>query len=155
MLHNIVEVMTAVGLATGLTRSAYVYIAVSASHVLGIALLLGPIILVDLWLLGARISLNEASLAALRTAAKAGVALAITSGVLLFSSTPAEYARNPVFWTKLSLVAVALANALAFEMMTRRKGLGALTLTSKRLFGATSLLAWLSVLLLGRAIAFA
>jgi hypothetical protein len=44
----LIEAWAALGRASGITTSAVAYAAVSAAHVLGIALLVGPIVLVDL-----------------------------------------------------------------------------------------------------------
>lgn len=155
MLDTAIDILTAIGTTTGVRLSATVYIGVSASHVLGIAFLIGPIVLVDLWLLGIVRSLGAEAIVLLRTTAKIGVALAIATGVLLLSANPDEYARNAIVWWKLAVIALALANALAFEMLARRGVTDGLAISTRRAFGATSLALWLTALVLGRTIAFA
>lgn len=142
------------GLASGVARSSAVYALVSAGHVLGIALLLGPILLVDLRLLGLLRALDAEAVRLLRAAARTGLALAVAMGVLLLSAKPMEYAANPVIWAKLAVVAAGIANALLFELAVWRKGLPALLHGAGRASAAASIGLWLSALLLGRWIAF-
>jgi hypothetical protein len=154
-MTSLVEPLTALGLASGVARSSAVYALVSASHILGVALLVGPILLVDLRLLGLLSSLDDGAIRTLRRAAMLGVVLALSAGALLLSAKPADYAANRVVWAKLAVVAAGLANALAFEWRVRRSGIDAMLAGAGRRFAAISIMAWLAALLLGRWIAFA
>ena len=158
-MSGLIDALATLGLATGVARSASVYVLVSASHILGIALLLGPILLADLRLLGLLQSLDLAGLRLLRKAARAGVAIALVTGLLLLSARPAEYATNPALWAKLAVVAAGLVNAAVFELGVYRPAeqaisSGAATGTAARLAAALSIALWLAALLLGRLIAF-
>ncbi len=115
MVEALVGLLAALGQVSGVTLSTPVYATVSALHVVGIALLFGPIALVDLRLAGALRSLDVAALTLLRTTAKIGTGLAVLTGVLLASARPDEYFSNPTFVAKLAVVALALAQALVFE----------------------------------------
>lgn len=150
MLQPAIDALAALGLASGVQHSAPVYALVSASHVFGIALLVGPILLADLRLLGLLRGLDGPALLTLRRAARIGVVLAVSTGVLLLSAKPAEYAENRVVWIKLAVVAAAIANALLFEFRGQR-GEGA---AQGRMAPLASITLWLSALLLGRWIAF-
>ncbi len=154
MLQSVIDILTQLGLATGVARSAPAYALVSASHVLGIALLVGPILLVDLRLLGLLRALDPLSIGVLRRTARIGLTLAACTGVVLLSAKPGDYAANPVVWAKLSVVAAGVVNAVGFELKARRAGVEALIGGGGRRFAALSLLIWLAVLLLGRWIAF-
>jgi hypothetical protein len=151
----LIDALTALGLATGVARSSVVYALVSASHILGIALLLGPVLLVDLRLLGALRALDAAAIGTLRRTAMLGAGLAICAGALLLSAKPRDYLASPVVWAKLAIVAAGVGNALALEWRGRRVGWGAMLAGGGRRFAAASLAFWLSALLLGRWIAFA
>jgi hypothetical protein len=155
VLDAVIAAWTALGQASGLTTSANLYAAVSAAHVLGIALLLGPIMLVDLSLLGRVRRLDADALTLLRTTARIGVGLAMLTGILLASTRPAEYLANRVFLTKLFVIAIGLANALAFEWLTRRDGLMTTAVSpAATRAAAISIIAWIATLALGRWIAF-
>lgn len=144
------------GLALGVARSAPLYAAVSALHVLGIGLLLGPILIVDLHLLGVLRGLEAPALRLLRRAAAWGVLLALATGLLLLAARPFEYAGNGAMQAKLAVVALAALHALALEWRwhqapgSLQPGRGI-----TRLGGAASLALWLAALALGRWVAFA
>lgn len=146
---SIVESLAAVGQASGVARSALIYAAVSAGHVLGIALLLGPIILADLAILGVVRTLDGLGVATLRLTARIGVALAMVTGVLLLSSKPAEYFINGAFLAKMGVLMLALSNAIVFESRIARERDGI-----SRIQAGVSIALWLTVLALGRWIAF-
>lgn len=142
--------------AAYLRRSLYLYPFVNAAHILGIALLVGGIVPVDLRILGLPgPPLGEAARALARFAA-AGLVLAAATGFLLFSVQPLEYAANPVFLAKVTLVAVGAGNALllrasrAWRMAEIDGEIG----TGLKLGAAISLLVWIAALFAGRAIAF-
>lgn len=122
-----------------------VYPLVSAAHILGISLLLGSILVVDLRLLGALGPRLDPALPVMTRVAIGGFVLAAATGLTLASVQIAAYAANPAFLTKLGLIAFAGANAALFAWRGR----------AGRLAAALSLLSWLAVLVAGRWIAFA
>ena len=144
-------------LADTLKASALFYMIVNATHILGIGLLLGAILPLDLRLLGV---FRAAPLAIvgpfLSRCAALGLSLAIVTGAMLFTVRPLEYAGNPAFLAKLCLLLFGLANVLACH------GGGAWRQSLEqgeargwaRLFAALSSLTWLSALLAGRWIGF-
>jgi hypothetical protein len=155
VMAQLLDALTALGLATGVARSSLVYGAVSAGHVFGIALLVGPILLVDLTLLGIVRALDARAIATLRATARIGLTLVLVTGVLLVSSKPDEYLTKMVFLTKMTIVAAGIANALLFEWRTRRRLMSAVGYTRwDHAAGAASLVLWLTALMLGRAVAF-
>lgn len=152
---DLLRALEAFGLLSGVARSAPVYAAVSAGHIAGIALLAGPVLLVDLRLSGWLRALDGPALRVLRAAAALGAALTLGTGALLYTARPFEYAGNAAMQAKLLVVALALANALAFEWAARRDAP-----TSRpghpyaRAAGLVSLLLWPLALVLGRWVAF-
>lgn len=154
-METLVTLLTGLGALTGIALSSPLYATVSALHILGIALLVGGIALVDLCLAGLVRSLSAEAAAQLRRLAKAGAALAIAMGLLLVSARPDEYLANPAFLAKMVVLALALANAALFEWLVGRHSLaGLIDSRAGRLSGAASLLLWPLAILLGRWIAF-
>ncbi|UCE32820.1 MAG: hypothetical protein JSW68_02760 [Burkholderiales bacterium] len=137
--------------------SLWVYPLVNASHVLGIALLVGTIVVLDLRLLGMwpRAALQPVS-AVLLPAARAGFALAAGSGLVLFSARPLDYAFNALFLAKLALIGLALFNAAALSRAPPWRAVlqGAAADGRVRLGAVVSLVLWLAILLLGRLIGY-
>ena len=139
--------------------SGTAYLLVNALHILGIGLLVGAILPLDLRLLGLfrRVPL-EAVGPFLSRAAAVGACLAIASGLWLFSVKPAEYLANPAFLAKAALLALALAN-VALQHRGRRfaqatAGGSAVPRAPVRVAALCSALLWLSVLVAGRWIGF-
>ena len=154
-MQTVTALLASLGAATGIALSSPVYATVSALHILGIALLVGGIVLVDLRLVGLVRSLTVEAVVLLRRLAGTGAFLALATGVLLVSARPHDYVGNPAFLAKLAVVAMALANAILFEAMTRKRPLAdLLDRPPGRIAGALSLLLWPTAIGLGRWIAF-
>ena len=144
-------------LATLLRGSGTAYLLVNAPHILGLALLIGSILPLDLRLAGAFPRTPVPVIAPLlRGTALAGLTLALLTGAALFTTNPTEYATNPAFQIKLALLAAALLNA---ALVTRSRAWaqvlsGASPPPALRLMAMLSALLWLGVLLAGRWIGF-
>lgn len=140
-----------------LQESGTAYLFVNAAHVLGIGLLLGAILPLDLRLLGffRTTSVSVLGPFLIRSAAT-GIGLAIGTGLWLFSVKPMEYIENTAFLCKLGLLAFALLNVglqhrgphLAAAFSSGR------TSVRVRTFACISAGLWLAVLIAGRWIAF-
>ncbi len=134
--------------------SSWAYPAANVLHLLGLVLVLGGIGLVDLRLIGLfrRLPLQPLA-AALTPLAIAGILVLAASGSVLFAADAAALAASDTFRTKLILIAVALANAIAFRLLYGRSPADPPPVPA-RLMAAASLLMWLSVGTLGRMIAY-
>jgi hypothetical protein len=139
-----------------LKQSGTAYLLVNASHILGIALLIGAILPLDLRLLGLFRSVPVAALApVLSRMAGIGLALALVSGAWLFTVRPVEYARNAAFLWKLGLLALALANiALQHRSAAYLRALAGDITAAVRWRALASLTLWPGTLLAGRWIGF-
>lgn len=138
--------LEATALAEHLRASRWSYAAVNTTHLLGISLLIGAILPLELRLLGLwRSVATEALARVLVPVAATGLALAIGAGMLLFSVRAREYAALGVFQVKLALVTLGVAVAIAVQLARSGRG------TAIALF---SLACWLGALLCGRLIAF-
>ncbi len=139
-------------LLPGLASHPYAYPLLEVVHIIGIALLLGNLLLFELRLWGA---IGRAlPLAALAQAALglslAGFVLAAASGLLMFASQPAELLSNEAFLWKLGLLFAAGANAALFHA---RHGVARDDAVA-RAQTALSLGLWLAIVLCGRWIAY-
>lgn len=144
--------LAATDIAGYMRTARWGYAAVNGLHVLGIALLVGAILPLDLRLLGAWPSVPLATLSrVLRPVAAAGLVLAVTCGVLLFLASPADYAALPVFQAKMGLVVLGTASAL---WISATGGLAQASRPVLRAAALVSLASWLGALALGRLIAF-
>ncbi|MBO6835251.1 MAG: hypothetical protein JJ878_13895 [Alphaproteobacteria bacterium] len=125
------------------------YAAVNASHILGIALLIGAVVPMNLRLLGwhGKALDSAALIPVLRPCAMAGLILAVLTGLLLFSIQPADYLALSVFQAKLALIALGTAAALWGSRRTPP--------AHPRTHALVSLACWIAALICGRMIAFA
>jgi hypothetical protein len=127
---------------------------VNTAHILGVALLVGAIVPMDLRLLGAwrRIAHPELARILLPVAA-AGLVLAATAGAMLFVVRAKEYGVHPLFQLKMLVVLTGAAAALIAH---GRAGLwlDRMTPGQERLHGALSLACWTGALVCGRMIAY-
>lgn len=143
--------------ARWLQQSATAYLFVNAAHILGLGLLLGAMLPLDLRLvLGRQAALPVLAPAAVRTAA-AGLVLALLTGAWLFSVSPGDYLENTAFRWKLLLLSLALVNVAVQHRQWRALGLPgathALPVRVRVLAGMSGLL-WISTLVAGRWIGF-
>ena len=142
-------------IATTLRVSRWGYAAVNAAHIMGIALLVGAIVPLNLRMFGLWPDVPRPLLArVLVPVAATGLALAVVAGLLLFSVRAREYAGVGFLQAKLALVAVGTLSALALH---RAHGLLLEDASDARVLGhaAISMICWPGALLCGRLIAFA
>lgn len=143
--------------AVAIRRSATLYIFVNAAHILSIGIIIGSILPLDLRLVGLfrRVPVEVVGPFLSRVAAT-GIVLAIITGFCLFSVRPRDYAGNAAFLTKMTLLALGVANAALLHLTPQwraaTKG-GPLALRV-RLSGLLSLLIWTGAVLSGRWIGF-
>jgi len=153
-MDALLAALEATALAEAMRVSRWGYAAVNTGHVLGIALLVGAILPLDLRLLGAWGGVPlEAVARVLVPVAAAGLTLALVTGSLLFLARPGDYATLSLFRLKLVLVAAGAISALALHA-THGFLLGDASPARARLAGATSLACWLGALVAGRLLAF-
>lgn len=133
------------------------YLIVNAAHILGIGLLVGAILPLDLCLLrstrGRELPVLGPFL--VRTAAT-GTTLAVITGLWLFSVRPVEYAANPAFRYKAALLVLAaciVALQHRGEPFVTALRSGQPTGRVRALAGASAAV-WLSILVAGRWIGF-
>ncbi len=143
--------------ASALRQSDIGYPLTGSAHILGLGLLAGSIVTLDLRILSIikRGTLSELAPLLSRVAA-CGFLLAILTGVLLFSVQPAHYLGNGAFLLKLALISLALINvALVHCLPSWRAMLAGQPVTLLlRLTAVISLTLWLAVITAGRWIAF-
>lgn len=129
----------------------FAYPLLEVLHIVGIALLVGNLVLLEVRVWGAVPELPVAALARASLAiALGGFALVALTGLTMFSSQPEELLTNRAFVIKMGLIALAGLNAAWFHArgsLARLDGLA-------RAQTALSLGLWLGAIMLGRWIAY-
>ncbi|WP_148863531.1 hypothetical protein [Marinobacter fonticola] len=143
-----------------LRQSTWLYPLVNAGHILGVALLVGGIVPLDLRLLGAWRGYPVAPfLRVLRLTSACGLGLAVACGLLLFATAAADYAGSFLFLSKMAVVVGGVVNALVMGRALTRQAiwnlpLGASMPVTIRLGALVSLCAWVTALVLGRLLGY-
>jgi hypothetical protein len=139
--------------ANFINGNEWAFPAVECLHLMGFALSIGTIAMVDLRLLGLAMRRRTAAeLAAdLDGLTWLGLAVMLTTGPLMFSADAVAWHRNPAFQFKM--VGLALALAFHFTLHRRATRPGTPPLLAQ-LAGSASLALWAAVVGSGRMIAF-
>lgn len=156
---TIFDALAATPLAVFVRENAWAYPALETLHIVGIALVLGGILLLDLRLIGLSSDIAMSALSRhVVPWVMTGIALNIATGALLFISDAVEFAANASFQIKLVLIAMALANAAIFQATVGRTvaawDIGITPPRAARIQGMLSILLWVSVVTAGRMIAY-
>ena len=134
-----------------LRSHVWAYPALEVVHIIGIALLLGNLVLLEMRVFGLGAALPVKALSRLSLGiALAGFSVVAASGLLMFASQPAELLANRAFTLKMLLLLAAGCNAAWFH------GRGSLDKLDRLANAqmAVSTLIWLAVVACGRWIAY-
>jgi hypothetical protein len=129
----------------------WAYPVLEAVHVLGIALLLGNLVALEMRVFGRAVAIPVQAMARLSlTIALTGFAVAATTGLLMFATRPGELLANTYFVSKMGLLVAAGCNALWFHARGSLRRLDALARAQMLLSTAI----WVAVVFCGRWIAY-
>lgn len=135
----------------GLRSHAWAYPALEVIHILGIGMLLGNLVLLELRVFGLGTALPVRPLARLSLGlAACGFMLAAASGLLMFATQPQELLANRAFTLKMLLLLAAGCNAGVFH---GRDSLGRLDGVARAQMFLSTLL-WITIVACGRWIAY-
>lgn len=142
-----------------LRSSLWLYPLINIGHVVGIALLFGAIVPLDLRLMGFfRRAPLEHLANTLVPVAITGLVLALFTGSLLFATRPLDYVGEPLFGIKLGLLGAAVVNALVLRCSPGWRWMGVTpgeaALPVWWMHGLLSIVLWLGVIAAGRLIGY-
>lgn len=151
--------LEATALATWLRESGslWAYPLVLTLHTVGLAILVGSNVVIDLRLLGFGDAIPFAPLRRLFALMWAGFVVNAGSGLMLFMSAASSKAIQPVFWVKLGcitggIVTIRLLWSTAFRDVDALAS--AATTPRARRLAIWSLVAWASAITAGRLMAY-
>ncbi len=126
-------------------------------HFIGLSLLFGVVVLVDLRMLGFMPGIPYSTLHRLLPWAMLGFGLNTLTGMLFFIGAPTDfYTTNPTFFWKLALILIAGANGLYFTVFDQpwMVQAGDSPPAAARVAAAGGILLWLGVLFCGQMLPF-
>jgi uncharacterized membrane protein len=129
-------------------KNSLLFPGIQSVHLVGLALLVGTIVITDLRLLDC--ALRQYALSDIRRRfapwTRAGFAIVLITGPILFASDVPRYSSNPAFLIKMAV----LFTALVFHVVVHGR---TATPRQSRLVAIVSIVLWTCVVLGGRAIA--
>jgi hypothetical protein len=146
--------------AVGIKTSGYLFPLIESLHVIGLTLVFGTIVIIDLRLLGiasSRRPFRKIASDVLKWT-WAAFALSVVTGSLMFITNAASYYHNPFFRIKMLLLALSGLNMVIFELTTGRSvqvwEKNSAAPFPGRAAAACSLVLWIGVIFCGRWIGF-
>lgn len=138
------------------TNTPWMWPTCETLHFVGLSLLLGVVLLVDLRVLGVLKGVSFVSLHRLLPWAAFGFGLNVVTGILFFVGIPAQYINNKAFYWKVGLVMLAGLNAVYFTLLDEPWELGPgedAPLTAK-FAAASAMVLWVGVMYFGSMLPF-
>lgn len=143
------------GLGVTVRESLWVYPTLLTLHAVGLAFLVGVSLLVDLRVLGVAGDLPFEPLRRFAPVFYAGFVINAFSGLGLLAGEATKMLNDPVFYTKMGCIAVAVVFGVARNRRIFRQAVGATaSIDGARLFSALSLAAWAGAIIAGRLTAY-
>ena len=133
--------------------SIWAYATILTLHTVGLAIVVGANVVVDLRLLGWAKGIPPESLRALFPIMWAGFAINFASGVLLFMADATTKSGQRVFYVKLACITLALLAARTISKRLRQQD-GEAVPGNLRALATVSLLLWAGAIVAGRLMAY-
>jgi hypothetical protein len=143
-------------LAKGIKSSKWIWAACETLHFMGMSMLFGVVILVDLRMLGAMKGVSFEAIHRVLPWGVFGFALNVVTGMTFFIAASSQYTTNVVFHWKLALILVAGVNALYFTLFDETWLLkaGQDAPGSAKFAAASALVLWIGIIYAGRMLPF-
>ena len=138
----------------------WTYGIVNLTHILGVSSLFGAVLVLDLRLIGFWRGVPIPSIARPTVpVATTGFIVAATSGICLITTNGSEYVGNPFLLIKFPAIAAGLVNVAVLSRLPAWRDRDARPLTAAEqrqltVFGAISLLSWVTAVGAGRLIGY-
>ena len=131
--------------------SRVVFPIIESVHLIGLALFVGTLLLIDMGLLGVAMRRQPIAqvAAALAPWTWSGFALLLLTGPFMFTAQAAKWHDNPIFWLKMLLLILATVFQLSVRGPIDSREVG-----RAKLIGATSLVLWISIGILSKMMEF-
>lgn len=109
-------------IANAIRTSIWLYPALETGHYIGLAMLVGGIMIIDLRMLGVARSLPVRSVLGLLPWVWAGLVVNAVTGSLIFIYGATSFGTNRAFLLKMTFLVLAGLNALVFQILSSRSG---------------------------------
>jgi hypothetical protein len=143
-------------LATWVKAVPWVWPAAESLHFVGLSLLMGVVLLIDLRMLGFMKQVSVHALDRLIPWGVLGFGLNMVTGMVFFIAAPEQYTQNIAFFWKVGLMILAVFNGLYFTVYDKAWALapGADAPPLSKVMAASALLLWVGVMYYGSMLPF-
>jgi len=145
-------------IANAIRTTRWMYPTFETLHYVGLSMLVGGIMLIDLRVLGFARQLSLKSMIGLLPFVWVGFIINATTGSLLFIYGATGFGTNKAFYLKMTFMVIAGLNALAFDLAVRRATLDWVSADRPppyvKVFATLSFALWLCVVTTGRWMAY-
>jgi len=145
-------------IANAIRTTPWMYPTFETLHYVGLSLLVGGIMLIDLRVLGFARQLSLKSMIGLLPFVWVGFIINATTGSLLFIYGATGFGTNSAFFLKMTFMVIAGLNALAFDLAVRRATSDWVAADRPpayvKVFATLSFVLWLCVVTTGRWMAY-
>lgn len=154
-MSGLLAQMEASGLATWVRESPsiWAYPTILTLHSVGLGIVVGASMIIDLRLIGRARALETVDMSALFPVIWWAFAVNALTGVLLFIADATRKSAQPIFFVKLGCIVLALAVTLRTRSMLVG-GEPASLATSQKTLAVVSLVLWLGAIAAGRLMAY-
>jgi hypothetical protein len=153
------DALEASGVGHWMREALWAYPAVETVHIIGLALLFGSIVIVDLRLIG--LGRSVSAIAVTRSVLPwtlTGFCVAAATGSLMFVAHASDFSTLPIFLLKMTLIVLGGVNAALLHLGAMKSAgrwdVAALPPPRVRTAAALSLLTWMCVIACGRLLAY-
>lgn len=152
----IITAMSGSVIKAAVTDSTTIWAACEALHFMGLAILFGMVLFIDLRILGFIKGISFESIHKLLPFAVAAYAVNLTTGMIFFIAASDQYTGNPVFYWKVGLLLLAAANLAYFTVFDDSWALkaGDEAPARTKFAAVTALVLWVGVMYAGRMLPF-
>lgn len=145
-------------LAIWVGESLWGYPIALTSHSVGMAIMVGIVLVIDLRVAGRFSSLGFVGMRKALKIAWCGFALNVISGFSLFTSQASYFATHPTFLIKIAAIILAVINAYLLQKMLTEKAEdwdGGVEVDKKaKVLAISSMVLWVTAIMAGRLIAY-
>lgn len=153
-IQAIAEWMSDTSLNHYIVNHSYVWPTLECLHFIGLCLLFGSLLLIDLRALGVASTLPFSAVEKFILVSISGFGINLITGIAFLFGDPGRYFENPSFQLKMLCILLALLNALYFSWrMKKRSDIEKFSVDMKFAAGF-SLVLWIAVIVFGRLIPY-
>ena len=150
------EWLKSASIATFVNTTAWAWPLNETIHFIGLSLVLGVVLVVNLRILGVMKNVSFAALHRLLPWGILGFAVNLITGILFFITIPEQYTQNVALHWKVVLMLIAAANVLYFTLFEEAWALGPGddAPPTARVIAASTIFLWIGVIYFGRMMPF-